>query len=318
MNPFKRESRRRPQQVQLGAEALESRELLTGGAGNTFAIVPGTIDKPGDTVSVSFTLTQSNFTRPKNKVAMGVDVVADSAGSLKPLIASVTDPHGTVVPQTFHSIYDPHVKHRQVSNGKGTSAVLSPLTSFPSNPAEPVTYTVQVQAQSQTTGKFLLGFYLPGDANGDGKVDKADLKAVKAMRGAKAGDNRYSFDADVNRDGRIGPIDISYTQQNQGVSTTISPVIAANLDTASVSNPSARVNNMPTARFTGSASPNATVVYQNTSDPSMAPITTTVDPTGNYTIVTPLAQGENVFQVSSSDSFGQTIKGNIAPVTYRP
>lgn len=316
MNPFKRAPRRR-HQVQPGAEALETRQLLTGGAGNTFAIIPSTIDTPNGTVSVSFTLDQTHFTRPKGKVAMGIDVVPDPAGTLKPLISSVTDPHGDVVPQTIHAIYDPTVKHRQVANGRTTSAVISPITSFPSDATAPVTFTTQVQSTAKTTGKFLLGFYLPGDANGDGSVDKADLKIVKAQRGARAGDKRYSFDADANRDGRITQIDIAYTQQNQGVKTTISPVIAANLDTNSVSNPAARTNNMPTARFTGTASPDATITYENLSNPSQPSTNTTADASGNYTVVTSLAPGENVFQVISVDAFGQTIKGSIAAVNYK-
>src|SRR5262249_420171 len=169
MNPSKR-SARRPHNVQPGTEALETRALLTSGAGNTFAILPGKIDKAGDTVDVSFTLDPTHFVRPQGKVAMGIDVVPDPSGTLKPLIASVTDPHGAVVPQTFHSIYDPHLQRRQVAAGRGTSAVISPLGSFPSDPTKPVTYTVQVQATANSNGNFLLGFYLPGDANGDGKV----------------------------------------------------------------------------------------------------------------------------------------------------
>ncbi|AGA27284.1 dockerin type I domain-containing protein [Singulisphaera acidiphila] len=318
MNPFKRAPRRRQLQVQPGAEALETRKLLTGGAGNTFAIIPGTIDQPNGTVSVSFTLDQAHFTRPKGKVALGIDVVADPSGTLKPLITSVTNPHGEIVPQTIHAIYDPHVKHRQVANGRTTSAVISPIGSFPGDTTAPVTYTVQVQSTAKTTGKFLLGFYLPGDANGDGVVDKADLQIVRAQLGAKAGDKRYSFDADANRDGRITRADLAYTQQNQGVKTTISPVIAANLDTTSVSNPAARTNNVPTARFTGTATPDAVITYSNSSDPTQTTTTTTADASGNYTVVTPLAQGENVFQVASVDVFGQTIKGAIAPVQYRP
>ncbi|SIO59673.1 hypothetical protein SAMN05444166_6137 [Singulisphaera sp. GP187] len=317
MNPFKRAPRRR-QQVQLCAEALETRQLLTGGAGNTFAIIPGTIDKPNGTVSVSFTLDQSHFTRPKGKVAIGIDVVADPSGSLKPLISSVTDPHGKIIPQTIHAIYDPHVKHRQVAGGKGTSAVISPIGSFPSDPSQPVTFTTQVQATGKTTGKFLLGFYLPGDANGDGKVDQTDLKLVRSLLGSKAGDKRYSFDADTNRDGRITATDVAYTKQNMGVTTTISPVIAANLDTSSVSNPAGRANNMPTARFTGTATPGAAITYANSSDPQQATISTTADTAGNYTVITPLSLGDNVFEVTSVDAFGQTIKGKIAGVTYKP
>jgi hypothetical protein len=314
MNPSNRSPRRR-QHMQPGAELLESRELLTTGAGNTFAILPGTVTKPGDTVSVSFTLDPAHFTRPQGKVAMGIDVVPDPSGTLKPLIAAVTNPHDEVVAQTFHSIYDPHLKHREVANGQGTSAVISPLGSFPSNPTGPVTYKVQVQAVSKSSGSFLLGFYLPGDANGDGSVDKTDLKIVKAERGARAGDARYTFDADANRDGRIGLIDVAYAQQNQGIKTNVSPVVGANLDPNSVTMPSTRSTVNPTARFTGTATPGATVTYTNTSAPGSAPVTTTADASGKYAVVTPLVPGQNIFQVRSVDAFGQTISGKIGAVT---
>ncbi len=317
MNPSNRTPRRR-RQPQLNAESLESRELLTGGAGNTFAILPGTIDKPGDTVSVPFTIDSTHFTRPSGKMALGIDVVPDPNGTLKPLISSVTNPHGDVVPQTFHSIYAPHVKHRQVGSGAGTSAVLTPVSSFPSSSNEAVKETVQVQATAKSSGKFLLGFYLPGDANGDGKVDKTDLALVKSELGSKAGSAKYTFDADANRDGKIGKIDVSYTQQNMGVSTTITPVVAANLDPASVTNPATRTTTNPTATFTGVASPGATITFTNTTYPGVPATSTTASPQGTYSIVTPLSPGSNVFQVQSVDAFGQTISGTIAAVNYNP
>ena len=192
MNPSKHSSRRR-RTIGLGAEALESRSLMTGGAGNTFAIIPGTITKPGDTVTIPFTIDPANFTLPKHKIVMGIDVVPQTGSNLKPLIISVTDPHKTIVPQTFHSIYDPHLSHLAVASGAGTSAVLSPLVQFPHNPNRPVTYTVQVQAQGQSTGSFLLGFYLPGDVQGTGTVTKADLQMVKAIGKVHAGNPNYNF-----------------------------------------------------------------------------------------------------------------------------
>ena len=45
---------------------------------------------------------------------------------------------------------------------------------------------------------------------------------------------------------------------------------------------------------------------------------TTADATGNYSIIVPLVRGTNTFQVTSTDAFGQTIQGNLAPVTYNP
>ena len=317
MNPNNR-APRRARQPQLGAESLESRELLTGGAGNTFAIIPGNITSAGGTASISFTIDPGHFNLPHGKLALGIDVAPDPSGTLKPLISSVEGPGGTPIPQTFHSIYDPHLKHRQVANGKGTSAVLTPIVLPANSSGQPVTYSVQVTAESHTSGKFLLGFYLPGDANGDGKVDKTDLATVRSELGATANSSRYNFNADANRDGRIARIDMAYTQQNQGVSTTISPVIAANLVPASVTQPATRSTNKPTASFTGTASPGATVSYTNTSDPKATTTTALVDSAGNYSITTPLVLGSNVFMVKSTDAFGQTISGTIASVMYNP
>jgi hypothetical protein len=196
--------------------------------------------------------------------------------------------------------------------------VLTPVRVTTGNPGKPTTYTVNVQGLASTSGGFLLGFYLPGDVNGDGAVNAADITAVKAAMGSRTGQSNYNFNADVNRDGRIGKIDLAYTLQNQGVSTNVSPVVQANLVPSSVTNPSTRTTTKPTAQFSGSASANATITYTNTTFPSMTPVTTTTDGSGNYTITVPLGVGPNVFQVQSVDSFGQTITGNVNPVTYTP
>lgn len=323
MNPSYSSPRRR-RDLALGAEALESRELLTGGAGNTFAIIPGSIDKPGGTAAVKFTIDPAHFKLPRRAFTLGIDVAPEPSSNLKPFIASVDDPHGNIVPQTFHSIYDPHLTHRQVANGQGTSAVLTPVTLFPHDPNKPATYTVNVVGESNSSGNFLLGFYLPGDANGDGTVDRSDLQIVKSELGVRANSPKYTLDADVNRDGRIGKIDLAYTLQNQGVSTDITPVVAANLDPASVSPAGSRSAITNSAHFTGTASPGAMITYAEVSNEAPAVTTradnpgntTTADNLGNYSVIVPLANGVNTFKVTSTDAFGQTISGTIAPVTY--
>lgn len=317
MYPSKHSSRRR-RTIGLGAEALESRSLMTGGAGNTFAIIPGTITQPGGTVSIPFTINPANFTLPKHAFTIGIDVVPQTGSNLKPLIISVTNPHNAIVPQTFHSIYDPHLSHLAVASGAGTSAVLSPLVQYPHQPNRPATYTVQVQAQGQTTGSFLLGFYLPGDVQGTGTVTKADLQMVKAIGKVRAGNPKYNFSADTNRDGRIGPIDVAFTLQNLGVSTNISPVVSAELDPADQVGIQPRVTNLQTAHFTGQATPGATITYTNTNNTSIPPVVTTADTNGNYSVNVPLVPGANTINVKSIDAFGQTIQGNLAPVTYIP
>jgi hypothetical protein len=313
MNPFRSFPRRRRKTV-LSPELLETRELLTGGS-NTFAIIPGTVSTNNGTTSIQFTIDPTNFTLPKRALTLGIDVVANTGSTIKPFIESIDDPHGNLVPQAFHSIYNPHLSHLAVASGQGTSAVLVPLTLFPHGQTKPATYTVNVQALGNTSGSFLLGFYLPGDANGDGTVNQADIQIVKADQGARAGSTKYNFNADTNRDGRIGKIDLAFTQQNLGVSTNISPVVQANLDqTNLIAAAGSQVSSVPNASYTGTATPGTTITYANTDGSSTT--TTTADSTGNYSITVPLNVGVNTFQVTSKDAFGQVISGAITPVSY--
>lgn len=318
MNPFKR-TPRRGRKTQYSPESLEPRELLTAGAGDTFAIMNGNIPDTGGTTAITFTIDPTHFNLPKGKLALGIDVVPATGSTIKPLISSVDDPHGDLIPQTFHSVYDPHAGRLTVASNPLTSSVITPVTFFPgANRNNPATYTVNVDAEGKTSGDFLLGFYLPGDANGDGKVDKTDVQLVNASFGSRGGSSKYNFNADANRDGRIGLVDKAYVQQNQGVSLDISPIVQANLVPSSVTNSTTRTTTSPTAAFTGSATPGATITYTNTNAPNAAPTTTTTDSAGNYTITVPLVPGQNTFKVQSSDAFGQVITGTLSPVTYNP
>jgi hypothetical protein len=215
MDSFRSNSRRR-RKTGFCPEALESRELLTGGH-DTFSIVSGVIDKPGGTAAISLTIDAANYTLPRHSFTLGVDVTPDPGSGLKPLISEVDDSHGNLIPQTFSSIYDPHLSHLAVASGQATRAVLTPVSFFPSDPNRPATYVVKVTAQGNTSGNFHLDFYLPGDANGDGVVDQADLRLTRQANGSHPGDPSYNLNADANRDGRIGKIDLAYVQQNMGV-----------------------------------------------------------------------------------------------------
>ncbi len=240
-----------------------------------------------------------------------------SNSSIQPLISSVTNPHGNLVDQAFHSIYNPHLSRGAVAAGAGSSAVIAPVGFRPHQANVPSDYQVKVSAENNTSGNLLVGFYLPGDANGDGKVTIQDLQLIRSEMGAVAGDSRYSFDADTNRDGRIGKIDLAIARQNLGVSTTIKPLITSNLDPASDSGAQDRVTAIRDAHFTGTASAGAKITYHEINNKT-PDVTTTADAQGNYSITVPLGNGLNQFQVTSTDTFGQTISGQIAGVTYNP
>lgn len=299
----------------FSAEALESRELLAGGGGDTFATITGEVMRAGQTTAIKFTIDDSHFTLPRHALALGIDVSPLGGDGLKPLISSVDDAEGKIVPQTLHSVYDPHLPNTAVASGKATSAVLTPLQLRPKQPGRSATYTVNVKGVQGTTGKFLLSFYLPGDANGGGAVNRLSLAAVKAAYGTHQGRAGYNANADANRDGRIGLIDLAYTHQNLGVSTNIVPTTSAILDASSELAPGTRSLSSASATFTGTATPGAVILFTEVSG-STRPVTTSADSLGQYRVKVPVAAGSSTFQVCVQDAFGQTISRTLEPVTY--
>ena len=173
-----------------------------------------------------------------------------------------------------------------------------------------MTYTVNVQAVGQTSGSFLLGFYLPGDANGDGTVNNdRPPDRQEACRRPRRRQSNYNFNADANRDGRIGKIDLAFTLQNQGVSTNVTPIVQANYNTShDVPGRTARFQH-PLGPLHRDRDPGATITYTEVNDLVPA-TTTTADCTGNYSITVPLATGSNTFKVTATDAFGQDHPGD--------
>jgi hypothetical protein len=312
-------SKRRRRDVRLAPEILESRNLMTGGAGSTFAIVPGTITTGGGVTAVKFTIDPSHFTIPKGKFDLGIDVVAQPGSKAKPMITTVfaTDAHGlnTTVRRVTHGTYDPHLKQKNVAGGSSTSSVIAPIKLDPHNPTAPQTFTVTISDKGTSGGTFLVGFYLPGDVKGNGTVDAADVTSVKQALGARANTTTYAFDADANRDGRISATDLRYAQDNLGVSVNVSPVVSANLDPASVTNVQDRVTHSNSVRFNGVATPGALIKFDETSS-KVPPAAIYADKTGNYNLTVPVAPGANTFKVTTVDGFGQSISGTISPVNY--
>ena len=102
---------------------------------------------------------------------------------------------------------------------------------------------------------------------------------------------------------------------NYGAKTTVSPIITVNLDPATDGPLNDRITNHNPVHFTGTVTPNATVTFSEINGNSPG-ATTTADAAGNYSIWVPLGNGSNTFQVTTTDAFGQSISGQIAPVTF--
>jgi hypothetical protein len=313
MNPSQPSKRRRA--ARLAPEALEARELLTGGAGSTFAIVTGSITKANQPAAVTFTIDPSHFTIPKGKFTVGIDVAPASGATISPQIIAVKSATGAALPIT-HSSYSANLT--SVTAGAPTTAVLAQVQLDHKNPNGSVTYTVDVRGAKGTTGQFLLGFYLPGDTNGDGTVNATDIQTIESEMNSNASqtNTKYTFDADANRDGRITKTDLHIAELNQGVATTIIPLASANLDPTFETMPGSQAVTVNTAHFTGMVSPNATVTFQNASNTKSAPVSATADTKGDYSISVPLILGSNTINVTTHDAFGQSISGTLSPVSY--
>lgn len=307
---------RRRHQARFQPESLETRNLMTSGAGNTFAILPATITATAPKVTVPFTYTPSLITlNAKHQVTLGVDVAAQSGSTVVPKIVGIMDMQTHKMLPITRGTYSYAVQMATPGQGKQTTSVQFTLKMTAAQVSSAHDYGVVVQAKSGTSGALLVGFFLPGDVNGDGVVNSTDLAAVKQDLNTNANSTSYVFAADANRDGVINNTDLKTTQANIGAGLTITPVVSANLNSSTDSGLQDRITNIQNIIMQGTATPGAKITYTDTNN--TAPITTTTaDVNGNYALHIPLAPGDNTFKVSAVDGFGQTISGLIAPVTY--
>jgi hypothetical protein len=318
-----KELRRRRHRLCLVPEVLEDRVVLSAGQGSTFAIMPGSVTTPGQVSTVDFTMSASMFASGKKNgnIVLGIDIAAATAStssastaSIEPAIVSVENASGKQI-KIEHSKYDPKVAKKDGLEGQQTTAVLLTLK-VPAVGQPGQNYSVQVKGLNDTTGTYLVGFYLPGDVAGTGEVTKADIQTIQKDHGLTAESSNYNFDADINRDGIINNADVKIAKEDLGASTAVSPVVSVNLDPAS--NPAAN-NIVPfsTVGFAGNATPGATLSFLDQA--SGVTTTTTADAdTGDYTITVPLVTGSNTFTVTTHDAFVQSISGAISPVVYSP
>ena len=309
-----REQQRNRRKPGLSVDALEERRVLSAGMGSTFAIVPGEIAEANKPSTVEVKLDSTHFTPgARGRIVLGVDVAADPGSQVKPEVSAIRAANGRNV-GVQRSMYSQALVKSQGLASPRSTAVTTTL-SVPREGQGPASYKLEVRGLTADTGKYLLGFYLPGDTDGDGVVSREDVQTIASKFGATSSDKEYAFDADSNRDGKIDIRDVRLAGQNVGAKTLISPVASVNLDVATDTGISDRITDQRVVKFNGSASPNATVVFTELESKSPGG-TTTVGPDGKFSLDVQLGDGSNTFKVSTSDAFGQTITGAIAPVTF--
>lgn len=254
----------------LTLEPMEERRLLSAGQGSTFAILSGSISAAKQVSTVQFHINPGEFTAGKGgRILLGIDVAGNPSTSIQPQIIGVKNSRGGSARALIHSVYSRQIIKAKKLTNPVSSAVMISLP-VPKAGQVAATYTVQVRASGNTTGDYLLGFYLPGDVAGTGTVTTSDLQSIKSLIGTQASSSSYSFDADVNRDGIIAPADLAFASMNLNAGTNVSPIISVNL------NPTAdplnnRITSQQVVNFTGTVSPGATVSFKEINGNSPVP-----------------------------------------------
>jgi hypothetical protein len=290
-------------------ENLEQRGLLASGAANVIAVIPATVASPGGSVEVPFAISRTEFRAPKGRILIGIDISAQNGS---PTIVSVDNARGSVLHTASHATYDPSVS--KLLGKTTTSAALATVSLPIANQASQ--YAVRVQETDPSSGPLRLGFFLPGDANGDGIVDRNDIKAIRTAMGSHYGDAKYSISADADRDGKIDQKDLRYAQRNLGVRTVVTPVFTLVPDTTYI-DPRHQLSSQSTLNFSGTATPGATITLEQ--QQSQVPrIGTTADSSGHFQIAARLAAGLNTFVGTMTDQFGQHLTMQTMPVYYEP
>lgn len=199
-------TRRTKDKSRPGLESLERREVPSAsglGGLHPFALLNGRINSPDRPAVVQFqiqgTRTYSDRAIP---VILGLKAVPANGSTVAPKIVALR----SLSARTAHTI--------QTKGG-----VLFDSTSIPLS--GPATYAVRVKGASETTGPFQIAVFLPGDVNGDGRVDRIDQAAVRAAYGSQAGGPRYIAAADFGQTGKVGLVDLGVVRRNLGSSLSI-------------------------------------------------------------------------------------------------
>ncbi len=205
-------------------ERLESRlPLSLAPSTNTFGLTPpanalgislGDISGPRATGSTTVTIAPQNITPGKASTEFAVFVQPYSGSGVHPRIAGV-EQNGKMLPVQFGRPYTSR------SAGKPTNRAVAFFQTGQSGPV-----TILVAGQKNTTGSYTVETTLPGDVNGDGQVNVADLAPFAKSFGTKPGWTGYLPSADFNQNGIINLYDAKAVERNMPPLTPDSPLNA--------------------------------------------------------------------------------------------
>jgi hypothetical protein len=199
---------RRPHS-QPSLERLEPRlQPSIGFPINTIGTTTGNVAHVGAIGSASVTIAPKNLTPNKPTTLFGVFVEPAPGSGFFPRIVAVKEGNSQNVPLQSGRPYIP---------GRSNEAVAFAEVN------EPGPLTVFVAGVHHTTGSFTYVVTLPGDLNGDGAVNIADLSLFAPAYGSSAGQPNYNPAADFNQNGVINLYDSKALEHNM---TPLTPNVA--------------------------------------------------------------------------------------------
>ncbi|MBX6313041.1 MAG: hypothetical protein IRY99_09030 [Isosphaeraceae bacterium] len=186
--------RRRPPYL----ERLETRTALSPIA-NTLQTTSGVVPRPGAVAHVTTNVASKNLAQKKHATVLGLTASPESGSSLVPRVVPVRQAGGGKIPFRHGHFYRPRGHAEDLAYVKV---------------AKPGPLTTGVTGRHGTTGAFSATTYLPGDLNGDGKVDLTDLQDFAPAYLTFKGDGFYNPAADANHNGFIGQGDARFLVRN--------------------------------------------------------------------------------------------------------
>lgn len=202
-----------------GVEGLERRDVLSNISVTPFQSVPSRIETAGQPVSVEFRLNP--------QTVRGLDTPTMLIGlNARPATGSTVDP-------TVTKVVGPRAVKPPMANSNGRPFIVR--LNVPQ--AGEDVYTAQVSDAANRTGDIVLDAFLPGDVDGNLKVDKADRDRLLAAYGRREGQPGYDAAADINSDGTVGCRDRFYLIRNFGADATLATAPPAPIPTPTLTVP---------------------------------------------------------------------------------
>lgn len=281
--------RRRRIAPDFSLDRLEDRTLLSGAGGSKFAVYQGrlTVEPPA-----SFTLIVDRLGfRPGrgNQVLLRVDSQS-TGGGLDPGAVELdsTGPRGV------------RVISQRDDAGSGTDGVVIAAVG-------PGALSITPTAEGGTTGGYQLGVSLAGDVNGDHRVDRADLMAIRReiMNRSASPDLAY----DVDGDGVVGMRDWSLAFRNFGAAVSIRPLeLTARVTPSDDPDGDGAVGgDVSETEIVGATAPGSRVQLDVGGD-GLYESTTVAGPDGSYRFTVPLNVGANPFAILATGPDGQVVR----------